>query len=279
MIARAVSVRPTRCLAHAVLALAVAATFLPLVWMLGASFKSPQLVFSNPLNPLPLPPTLANYRDVLRTADVARQFLNSVVFAGAVTVGQMALAVPAAYAFATQRFRGSHLLFAAFLLTVPIPFVVFYVPNYILLSRLNLLNTYVGLILPQLASAYGIFLLRQHFKSFPRDIIDAARIDGAGEWSIVWRIVFPASRAAIFALAVFVFINTWNEYVWPLLITPDPEMQILTVGVAQYASAEAGTRWGPIMAAATVASAPTLLAYLFVRKQILAVVLEGAVKG
>jgi sn-glycerol 3-phosphate transport system permease protein len=269
----------THLLAHAVLILAVVSTFVPLVWMFGMSLKPPELVFTNPLNPLPLSPTLENYANVFQTANVARQLFNSVVFAGGVTLGQIAIAVPAAYFFSRHDSRAANLLFAAFLLTLPVPFVVFYVPNYILMSRLDLLNTYPGMILPQIASAYGIFLLRQHFKSFPQSIVDAARIDGAGEWTIIWRIVLPANRAAVFALAVFVFINTWNEFVWPLLIARDPEMHILTVGVAQFASGEGGVQWATIMAAAAIASLPTLLAYLAIRKQILRVILEGAVKG
>lgn len=271
--------RGARLVAHLLLLAAVAATFVPLVWMVGVSFKPPRGVLADPLNPLPLPATLANYRYVFEVADVRRQLLNSVVFAGGVTVGQLVVAIPAAYAFSRARFRGAGGLFAALLLTLPIPFVVVYVPNYLLLADLNLLNTYPGLILPQVASAYGIFLLRQHFRAFPAEIIDAARIDGAGEWAIVWRIVLPASRAAVAALAVFVFITTWNEYVWPLLVASDPEMQILTVGVANFASAEGGSAWGAIMAAASVATLPALGAYLVVRRQILAVVLEGAIKG
>lgn len=271
--------RTGRLLAHLVLALAVVATFAPLLWMLGTSLKPQASVFANPLNPVPLAPTLANYLEVLRASNVPRQLLNSVIFAGGVTLGQIAIAVPAAYAFSQWSFRGSGWIFGAFLLSMPVPFVVFYVPNYVLLARLDLLNTYAGMILPQIASAYGIFLLRQHFKAFPKSVLDAARVDGASEWTIVWRIVLPASRASVFALSVFVFITTWNEYVWPLLVAQDSELQILTVGVTQFASVEAGTRWGAIMAAAAIASLPTVLAYLFVRKQIIAVLLEGAVKG
>lgn len=268
-----------RVIGHAVLALAVVTTFVPLIWMFGLSFKLPQEVFSNPLNPIPLSPTFANYAEVFQRTDIVRQFVNSVLFAGGVTIGQILIAVPAAYAFARLEFRGSSLLFAGFLLTLPVPFVVFYVPNYILVSRLGLLDSFPGLILPQIASAYGIFLLRQHFKAFPQAVIDAARVDGASEWSIVWRIVLPANRAAIVALAVFVFITTWNEFVWPLLVARDPSMYIMTVGVAQFASGEGGTQYGNIMAAAALATIPTLLAYLFIRKQILSVLTEGAVKG
>lgn len=264
---------------HVVLVLAVVVTFIPILWMLGVSFKPRQEVFSDPLVPFPLMPTWENYRYVFETTRVGRQFVNSVIFAGGVTLGQVLIAIPAAYAFARFRFRGTGVLFALLLLTFPIPFVVFYVPNYLLLSRFDLLNTYAGLILPQVASAYGVFLLRQHFKAFPKDVLDAAKMDGANDWSILWTILVPANRAAIVALGVFVFITTWNEYVWPLLVASDPNMHILTVGLANLASGEGGTRWGAIMAAAAIATLPALLAYLFVRRHILAVVLEGAVKG
>lgn len=265
--------------AHLVLLAAVAATFVPLVWMLGVSLKPSSEVFAAILNPLPRSPSLENYRYVFGAADVGRQFANSVVFAGSVTVAQILIAIPSAYAFSQSRFRGQGWLFGLLLLTLPIPFVILYVPNYLLLARFDLLNTFPGLILPQVASAYGVFLLRQHFRAFPREVLDAARLDGASEWRIVWGIVLPASRAAVAALAVFVFISTWNEYVWPLLVAPNREMQILTVGTANFASEEGRTRWGPIMAAATLATTPALLAYGVIRKRILSVVLEGAVKG
>jgi sn-glycerol 3-phosphate transport system permease protein len=271
--------RVGRVLSHALLALTVLTSLVPLIWMLGLSFKSSQTVFANPLNPIPASPTLGNYLEVFSKTDIVRQFFNSVIFASGVMLGQILIAVPAAYALGRMSFRGANFLFAAFLLTLPVPFVVFYVPNYILVSSLGLLDTFPGLILPQVASAYGIFLLRQHFKAFPQSVIDAARVDGASEWSIIWRVVLPANRAAVAALAVFVFITTWNEYVWPLLVARDPKMYIMTVGVTQFASGEGGTQWGNIMAAAALATLPTLVAYLSIRKQILSVLLEGAVKG
>lgn len=279
MIARPIGARMSRLLVHAVLLLAIFVAFVPLVWMLGMSLKAPEAIFANPLNPLPLSPTLRNYTEVFASANVVRQFFNSVIVTGGVTLGHILVSIPAAYAFSRWTFRGNNLLFAAFLLAMPVPFVVFYVPNYLLLSRLDLLDSYAGLILPQIASGYGVFLLRQHFKAFPQSIIDAARVDGASEWVILWRIVVPASRGAIAALAVYVSILTWNEYVWPLLVAREPEMYILTVGVAQFASEEGGTRWGTIMAAALLACLPTLVTYALVRKQILAVLLQGAVKG
>jgi ABC-type glycerol-3-phosphate transport system permease component len=268
-----------RVAAHAALALAVVVTCAPLVWMASTSLETPEAVFARPLLPLPWPPTAANFAAVLAGADVPRQLLNSLVVAAGVTVGQLVIALPAAYVFARRPFSGSGALFSCVLVTLPIPFVVLYLPNYVLVARTGLLDSYAGLILPQLAGAYAVFLLRQRIAGIPQALIDAARLDGAGEWTILWRIVLPVCRAAVAALAIFVFITAWNEYVWPSLVAPDPSMRVLTVGVAQFAGGEGGTRWGPTMAAAVLACLPTGIAYLVFRRHVLAAVMEGATKG
>lgn len=288
MIGRSVTLAPPsasrrgpsgRLLAHCALVAAVVVAFAPLVWMVGISLKAPSTIFAQPLDPVPWPPTFVNFASVLATGQTLREMANSVVFAAAVTAGQTAVAVPAAYAFARLRFRGADTLLACLLVTLPVPFTVLYVPDYLLVSRLGLAGTYAGLILPQLASAYGVFLLRQHFAGVPASLVEAARMDGAGEWDVMWRIVFPIARPAAAALAIVVFIATWNEYVWPALVAPEPALRVLAVGVTQFSSSEGGTQWGPTMAAATLASVPTALAYLLFRKHVVAAVAEGAVRG
>jgi ABC-type glycerol-3-phosphate transport system permease component len=263
---------------HLVLICAVAFTFAPLLWMLGLSLKEPAGIFDHPLRPLPARPTLANYRDVIERLDVTRQLVNSVIFAGGVTLLQLLIAIPAAFAFARWKFRGNSLIFSLMLLSIPIPFVVYYVPNYVLMARWDLLNSYAGMILPQAASAYAIFLLRQHFRAFPRPIIEAARLDGAGDLRMLWQVVLPNTVGAVTALAIIIFIATWNEYVWPLLIAPDKSMYTLTVAVGAMSGGEGGTRWGATMAAAVIASAFTLGAYLVSRKRLLRAMAEGGVK-
>jgi sn-glycerol 3-phosphate transport system permease protein len=263
---------------HLLLIGAVAFTFAPLIWMLGLSLKAPATVFENPLRPLPLRPTLANYRDVIERLDVVRQLVNSVIFAGGVTLLQLLIASPAAFAFARWKFRGNTLIFSLMLLSIPIPFVVYYVPNYVLMARWELLNSYAGMILPQAASAYAIFLLRQHFRAFPQAIIEAARLDGAGDLRVLLQVVLPNTVGAITALAIIIFIATWNEYIWPLLIAPNKSMYTLTVAVGAMSGGEGGTRWGATMAAAAIASAFTLGAYLVSRKRLLKAMAEGGVK-
>lgn len=266
-------------IAHVLLLISILITVAPLIWMVGLSFKSNQEMYTHFLRPVPVEPTLNNYRYVIETYNIFRQGINSMIFSFGVTVGQVTISILAGFAFARYQFRGANLVFGLFIITLPIPFVVYYVPNYLLMSELGWLNTYQGMILPQVASAYGIFLLRQHFLAFPKEIMEAARVDGASDWRILWTIIVPTMRAAIAALSIFVFISTWNEYVWPFLISNRPDMHILTVGLASLSSGEAGRSWGAIMAAASLAAIPVIILYIAIRNQLLAMFVEGAVKG
>lgn len=266
-------------LARGVLLLAVAAVLAPMLYQVGLSLKPAPEIFGSALSPLSWPPILDNYRSVLEKLPFARYLFNTLVFALGVTLGQLALAIPAAYAFSAYRFHGQGFLFGLVLVSLMIPFVVTYLPNYLLLARLGLLNTLPGLILPMLAGGYGIFLLRQHFKSFPLSILEAAQVDGASSWQILWRVLVPANLPAISALAVYLLINAWNQFVWPLLVANRPEVYVLTVAVQRFAGGEGVNDWGAMMAAATLATLPTLLLYLAMRRAILETFTEGAIKG
>ena len=266
-------------LSRIVLIGAIVAVILPLLYMVGTGLRPEESVFTNALLPLPLNPTLENFFVAAKTMNYPHMLLVSIIYAGGVTLGQLAIAVLAAYVFGCRRFPGDGVLFVLLLATIPIPFVVTYVPNYLLMAKTHFLNTYAGLILPQVASAYGIFLLRQHFRAFPASIIEAAGIDGASSWRILWRIVVPANLPVIFALAVYIFVNTWNQYIWPLIAMADPNMHTLTVGVQDFAAGEGGSHFGALMAGATLATLPTLAVFLFARRQILETLMEGAVKG
>lgn len=266
-------------LARLLLVLACVLVLLPLGYMVGTAFKPESEVFASVLNPVPLHPTLQNFGEAVGKLNYFRLLAVSVIFAGGVTLGQLLIAIPAAYQFARRDFWGSDVLFAVTIATLPIPFVVTYVPNYLLLAHYHQLNTFGGLIVPQIASAYGIFLLRQHFRSFPRSVLEAAQIDGASTWSTLWRIVVPANLSVLFALAVYIFVNTWNQYIWPLLVASNPKLHTLTVGVQDFAGGEGGSHWGALMAAATLATLPAVVVFLAARRQILSTLMEGAVKG
>jgi ABC-type sugar transport system, permease component len=255
----------------------------PLIYQLGMSFKQPGEIFVNVLSPVTLNPTLNNYAVVIQTVPILTYLRNSAAFSLGVTVGQLLLAVPAAYAFSFFDFRFKNLLRALVLISLMVPFVVTYVPNYLLLAQFRLINTLPGLILPMLGVSlgFGVFLLRQHFMSFQREVMEAAMIDGASSWQILTRVVAPANVSAISALAVYILINTWNQFIWPLLIGGGrPEAYTLTVGVQMYfTNPEGGNRWGSLMAASVLTSLPTIVIYLFMRKGILRTFTEGAVKG
>lgn len=266
-------------LARGVLLVAVVTVLAPVLYQLGLSLKPAHEIFSSALSPFSWPPTVDNYRTVLEKLPFGRYLFNTLVFALGVTLGQIVLAVPAAYAFSAYRFPGQGFLFGLVLISLMVPFVVTYLPNYLLLAQLKLLNTLPGLILPMLAGGYGIFLLRQHFKSFPRSILEAAQVDGASSWQILWRVLVPANLAAIAALAVYLFINAWNQFVWPLLVANQPEVYVLTVAVQRFAGGEGINNWGAMMAAATLATLPTVLLYLAMRRAILETFTEGAIKG
>ncbi len=266
-----------------ILILATLLVAVPLIYQLGISFKQPDEVFSSVLSPFTLNPTLRNYEVVIRSVPILTYLANSAAFSIGVTVGQILLAVPAAYAFSYFNFRFKNLLLALVLVSLMVPFVVTYIPNYLLLAQYKLINTLPGLILPMLGVSlgFGIFLLRQHFMSFQREIIEAAMIDGASSWQTLTWVVAPANISALSALAVYILINTWNQFIWPLLIGGGrPEAYTLTVGVQMYfTNPEGGNRWGSLMAASVLTSLPTIIAYLFMRKGILRTFTEGAVKG
>ena len=266
-------------LARGLLVLSVVLVLLPMLYQVGLSFKPENQIFSTSLAPLVWPLSLENYAYVLERFPFGQYLLNTLLFAGGVTLGQIAVAVLAAYAFGYYKFPYREQLFSLVLISLMVPFVVTYLPNYLLLARLELLNTLPGLVLPMLASGYGTFLLRQHFKSFPQSILEAAQIDGASAWQMLWRILVPANISAIAALAVYLFIGAWNQFVWPMLVANKPEVYVLTVAVQRFASGEGGSAWGAMMAAAVLSTLPTLLLYLWMRRSILQTFVDGAVKG
>lgn len=279
------SVKPSRAVwsARLILLLATAAIITPLIYLLGISLKPPSAIFDTVLSPFAANITLENYAAVLETVPVFRYLYNSILFSAGVALGQVILAVPAAFAFSYYQFPLKSLFLALVLLSLMVPFVVTYIPNYLFLAQYRLINTIPGLILPMLGVSlgFGIFLLRQHFMSFQKEIIEAAMIDGASSWQILLHVVAPANTSAITALLIYVLINTWNQFIWPLLIGGGrEESYTLTVGVQMYfTNPEGGNRWGSVMAASMLTALPTLMIYLLMRKQVLRTFTEGAVKG
>ncbi len=256
--------RGARPASHTVLAALALIGVVPVWWMLVSSLRAPGDLFSVAL--FPVHPVLANYRAMLAAIPMLRMLGNTVLVATAVTLCQLLTALFAAYAFGCWRFRGRGFLYGVIALTWLVPFQVTMIPNYVLIAHWHLLGSLSALVIPHLASAFAVMLLPQAARSFPRALIEAARLDGAGELGVLFRVVVPNLRAAIASLAILLFIGAWNDYLWPLMITRRPANAVVQIGLQMFMTAE-GNRWGPLMAAATMACLPILALYALLHRQ------------
>ena len=254
----------------------------PFLVTLSTSLMTLTEAFTFPPHLLPESPQWRNYLSAWTGAPFARYFLNTLFMAGAITLGQLLTSVLAAYAFARLRFAGRDLLFGLFLATLMIPGQVVLIPNYLTLAKLGLINTFGALILPFLASGFSVFLIRQHFKSVPGELADAARIDGAGSWTMLWRIFVPLAKPAIATAGLFTFLSEWNSYLWPLIVTDTDRMRTVQVGLASFLarSQEEGlTNWPVVLAASVIVLVPTLVAFALAERQLVKGISLSGLKG
>ncbi len=266
-------------LVHGLLLSGAAFMLLPFAWMLATSVKPPGEVFSATLRLLPIHFNSAeNYGFALSHAPLLRFALNGAIVCAGILAVQLLVAIPCAYALAKLRFPGRDALFVLILLALAIPVQVPALPLYIALADLGLLNTYFSMMVPFLFSAFAIFLLRQFFKSYPDDIIQAARLDGMGELEIVWRIVVPSAWPAIAAFAVFSVVAHWNDLYWPLIVITDGTLATPPLGMMLFADAETGSNYSALMAAATLLTAPLVVLFLLARRWFIAGVTMTGVK-
>lgn len=238
----------------------------PLVWMVLASFKTLPEILAFPPTFLPEQLNLDNYRTVFETADFVRYFVNSVIVAVITVASVLLTSSLAGYAFAKFSFPGRDILFVVVLATLMVPFQVRVIPLYVLASDLHLLNTYGGLVLPTLVDAFGVFLMRQYMMSIPSELIESARVDGAGEIRIFFQIVLPLTKPALSALSIFTLVMSWESFLWPLLVASSPDMYTLPLGLAQFAGRFLD-RTELQMAAATMTVLPLLIAFLIMQKR------------
>ena len=276
-------VRPRRRLEaifwYAVLISISVVTVLPFVWMLLTSLKGPQdPIFSVPPQFIPAHPTFDNYGKVLDTLPILSFFRNSIVVALSVTLLSVLVTSLAAYPLAKMRFPGREAIFYLLLGTLIVPVQLTYIPSFILaVNVFHYDDTLLALILPNLASAFNIFLMRQAFKAVPNDLIDAARVDGAGEWRIWWQILVPIVRPSIAAVAIFTFVTSWNDFLWPSLMLHDRTQMTLPVGLAAL-QGFFSSDFRSIAAGVTMTVVPILLFFIVVQRWFVKG-LAGAVKG
>lgn len=251
----------------------------PYVWMISTSLKEASEIFRYPPTWIPQTWNLQNYVDAFKAAPFGRYFFNSLSVALAVTVGQLVSCSLAAFAFARMNFKGKNFMFALFLSTTMISSEVTLVPSYLVLKELKWIDTYQGLIIPFLANAFGVFMLRQQFMTIPRDLEDAAKLDGCSRLRFLRSIVLPLSKPTLAAQGLFSFMGNWNSYLWPLIVTTSTEMRTLQIGLRYFVSQEGGTQWGMYMAAAVFVSLPVALLYFIIQKSFVEGLATTGLKG
>jgi putative chitobiose transport system permease protein len=251
----------------------------PLLWLLSTSFKGPtENLLANPPQLLPQHPTLANYRQVWQSNPFGQYFLNSTIVAVLTVAANLLLCSLAAYPLARLSFLGRDTLLALIVATLMIPFQVVMIPLYILAVNLGLRNTYLGLVLPYLASAFGIFLMRQAFQGVPKELEEAARMDGCSDLGIWWHVMLPATRPALVTLGIFVFIGTWGEFLWPLILLDRPERYTLPLGVARLAGSFS-LDWRLIAAGSILSVLPAIAVFVLLQRYIVPTETGSGVKG
>ncbi|MFM9278922.1 carbohydrate ABC transporter permease [Paenibacillus jiagnxiensis] len=251
---------------------------LPFAWMISTSLKTMPETMIFPPEWIPQDPQWVNFAQAWNSGPFLHYFMNSVFIAVGILVLQMLTIIPAAYAFARYRFKGSGLLFGLVMVTLMIPSQLIFLPVYLELSAWNLLNTHLGLILPFASSAFGIFLLRQSFRQVPEELIEAARLDQAKEWKIIIRIMIPAARPALITFALFSFISHWNDYFWPLVMTTNETARTLPLGIAKIREVEGVATWNVLMAGNLILVVPILIVFFFAQRSIIKAFVYNGVK-
>ena len=263
---------------HAVLVLGALVTLTPLMWMVSASFMSPGESNSFPPRLLPQVPTLQNYVDLFTRLNLARYLLNSTLVAVSATLISLIINSMAGYAFAKLRFAGRERVFHILLAALVIPGQVGMLPLFLLLKSMGLVNTMAGVVVPFMAGIFGIFMVRQYAMSIPDDLLDAARVDGAGEYRILWNIVIPVIQPILVTLAVFTFLSAWNDFMWPLIVLSDDAKYTLPVALASL-SGEHVQDTGLMMAGSVLTVLPVVVLFIVLQRAYVRGVMMGSVKG
>jgi multiple sugar transport system permease protein len=250
----------------------------PFYWMVTTSLKLEKFVYAAPPQWWPDPLTFIHYSEVFTRIPFPRYFQNSVIVASLTTVGHVFFDTLAAYAFAKLRFPGRDRIFFVMLLGLMVPFQVNLIPLYRIMGALQWLDKYAALIVPSLTSIFGIFLMRQYLQSIPDELLDAARIDGCGEFWVFGRIVVPLAMPGVATLVIFTFMDLWNSFLWPRIVTSSEAMFTLPVGLAQL-QLKNTSNWTQIMAGATLTALPMILVFLLMQRRFIEGMTAGAVKG
>ena len=253
----------------------------PLLWMLSTSLKIESAVFQRPIQWIPTQPNWNNYKIVLmdQSPSFFRYYLNSIWVTGICLAGNLFLSALAAYGFTKMRFRGRDKLFLIYLCGMMVPFQVLMVPRFMMFRMMGIYNTHWAIILPNLCTTIGVFLLRQSFQGVPFALNEAARIDGAKEFRIFWQIILPMAKPALTSLAILTFVWRWNDYEAPLIFITNPKLYTLPLGLTNFIEETGSVKYTLVMAASVCALLPVIVVFLAAQKQIISGLTEGSVKG
>lgn len=263
---------------HAILIVGAVFMFIPFLWMIAASFEPEDEIFSYPPTFIPGQIILQHWAAAWTLVPFPRFFFNSATMTICITVGQFLTATLAAYAFSRLHFPGRDRLFLCFLATLMVPGQVLLIPQFMIIRSLHWLNTYQALIVPGIASAYSVFLLRQFFLTLPIELEDAARIDGASPLRILWQIIIPLSKPAIVTMCVFTALGAWNSFLWPLIVTTGTDMFTVQLGLQTFRGAYS-TQWSYMMAATCFVTLPVLIVFFIGQKYFIEGVALSGLKG
>jgi multiple sugar transport system permease protein len=265
-------------LRHLVLAVGACVVLFPFIWMLSASFKPPPEIYTADVQLIPIAWTLENYVRAFSAQPLGKYLLNGVIVTLGILAFQLLFTLPCAYALAKLKFRGRETLFTLIILGLLIPEYVIAIPVFFMVFKAGLLNTYWSLIVPFWISAFGIFLMRQFFKTIPDELLDAARLDGCSEFMIVWRIMAPLALPAVMAFAIFSVVFHWNDYYWPLIMVNEAEIATPPLGIVFFRNAEAFDDVGAMMAAAVIITVPLIFLFLSMQRRFIEGITIGSFK-
>lgn len=251
--------------------------FLPFALMFLISLSGNENIFTDYKN---INLSFLAYKNVFASIPVVRYFLNSLIVAGFATIGQVLISALAGYGFARLKFKGSDKLFFIFVLTMMVPPQVNIVPLFYFMSKLGWINTYQAMIVPAIFGGFGVYMMKEYFTSFSKDLEEASKLDGCNVWQTFYKVALPCAMPAIATLSIFTFVTTWNSFMWPLIVTNTENMRTLTVGLTIFkGSFREITLWGELMACSCICSLPVIGIFLIGKKYLLNNPMEGAVKG
>lgn len=263
---------------YAILTIGALTMLLPFFWMISTSFKTAGQAVAMPPVWIPKDLQISNYEKALSMAPFGKYFLNSVLVTAISTTGELITTILAAFAFSRLEFYGKNVVFMLLISTMMVPGELLTIPNFVTLSKWQLINTYPSLFLPFLANVFSIYILKEAFEAIPDEIYYAAKVDGSSDWRYLWTVMVPMAKSSIVSIAILGIVGSWNSFMWPLIVTTEQSMRTLPVGLQAFTT-EAGTQFELLMAASTIVVIPMIIVYLFLQKNIIEGLASGGSKG